>query len=161
MNFMYEDYILLDDDEEFHRYILRDPYMIASRKNKLMKYTEESHCAKILRFYAGRLMMMDVGDLVGVSKTTTFNIIRDVSHQLAISKYLEIFTMKANLEASLFGNDSIIVADGEYTNRKFIATPLLNSVTSIEKPLTTQLLAAANCELTGGFHLPTGKFRLI
>lgn len=48
-------------------------------------------------------------------------------------KYLEIFTMKANLEASLFGNDSIIVADGEYTNRKFIATPLLNSVTSIEK----------------------------
>lgn len=37
-----------------------------------------------LRFYAGGLMLQDAGDLVGVSKTTACNIVRDVSHEIAL-----------------------------------------------------------------------------
>lgn len=36
-----------------------------------------------LRFYAGGLMMLDEGELVGVSKSTACNIIRYVSHEIA------------------------------------------------------------------------------
>lgn len=53
-------------------------------------------------------------------------------------------TVKEELESGMYGNDSIVVADGGYANTKFIATPLRNPITPIENLYNESIIRTRN-----------------
>ncbi|XP_065213051.1 putative nuclease HARBI1 [Planococcus citri] len=213
-------------------------YVLSKIKDKIKSPTNRNHAIEpeiklllTLRFYAGGVMISDAGDLVGVGKSAACNIIRDVSHELAMlapefiqmpssnetvnaarenfyrrarfprvigaidcthvriqspgGNYPEVFRnrkgyfslnvqtissadlkvldivarypgsvhdqtvfnnsdVKMKLEQGQFGRDSIVVADAGYANTKYIATPLRNPNTDVQRLYNESIIRTRN-----------------